>query len=55
LFQLAAGIPAEVYKQKLLEKGIRAFTFGPDKIRFVTHLEITADDIDLLEQRLKTR
>jgi threonine aldolase len=52
IFKLVEGISATAYKQQLLDMGIKAFTFGPDKIRFVTHLEITDQHINQLQQRL---
>lgn len=52
IFTLKPHISAESYKQKLAEKGIRAFTFGSDKIRFVTHLEITDSHVEALKSRL---
>lgn len=39
-------IEAQALVNKLAENGVLSFTFGPTKIRVVTHLEISDDDID---------
>jgi len=46
IFDLKAPWTAESYLNHLAEKGIKASTFGPQTIRFVTHLDVTADMIE---------
>jgi len=40
------SLTAPAFLQKLARRGIRCITFGPDTVRMVTHLDITAEDID---------
>lgn len=53
IFQLAPELPAGEYVRQLAERGILAAPFGPDKVRFVTHLDFTDDHLDALSTRLK--
>ncbi len=47
IFDVNPGlIKAETLVKQLAEEGVLCFTFGPTKIRLVTHLEITDDDIE---------
>jgi len=39
IFDLANGMKADTYLEKLKSKGILATAFGPETIRFVTHLD----------------
>ena len=39
---------------KMAEKGIKTIAFGPGMIRFVTHLDISSDQIDQTIQTLKS-
>lgn len=52
IFQLAEGLLATDYVQKLNEKGIRCAPFGKDKVRMVTHLDFNDDHLTELEKRL---
>lgn len=45
---------AAAWVQKLKEQQILCFPFGADKIRMVTHLDLTSDHISVLLDRLKT-
>jgi threonine aldolase len=40
IFRLAEEMPAKAFLEHLEEQGIRAASFGPQMIRFVTHLDI---------------
>lgn len=42
------------YVQKLKDRGILCFSFGPSKIRFVTHLDFTDDHLSHLISTLNT-
>jgi len=46
IFDLKARWTAESYLARLAEEGIKASAFGPQTVRFVTHLDVTADMID---------
>ncbi|WP_353481607.1 GntG family PLP-dependent aldolase [Haliscomenobacter sp.] len=46
IFDLKAPWTAESYLARLAEEGIKASAFGPKTVRFVTHLDVTADMID---------
>jgi len=46
IFDLLEGITAEDYLKQLEKFGILASPFGPNTVRFVTHLDITQDMID---------
>jgi threonine aldolase len=46
IFDLKAPWTAESYLARLAEEGIKASAFGPQTVRFVTHLDVTADMID---------
>ena len=50
---LAEGLQAVDYVAQLREKGILAAAFGKDKVRFVTHLDITDEHVQAFEERLK--
>ena len=45
IFDLHAPHTAASFLQKLAEKGIKASAFGPQTIRFVTHLDVTEEMI----------
>jgi threonine aldolase len=53
IFRLAEGLSSATYLRQLAERGILATPFGPDQIRFVTHLDFTDDHLDMLDNRLK--
>lgn len=40
------GLTASAARQRLLEQGVRASGTGPTRLRFVTHLDVSGDDID---------
>lgn len=43
----------DLYIQKLASKGIKCVSFGPGLIRFVTHLDLSQDDIEYTIEQLK--
>ncbi len=51
IFDLAEGITAAAFLEALKEEGINASAFGPQTIRFVTHLDFTES---MMEQVLST-
>ncbi|WP_421795778.1 threonine aldolase family protein [Haliscomenobacter sp.] len=54
IFDLKAPWTAESYLAHLAERGISASAFGPQTVRFVTHLDVTASMIDqVLEEVTK--
>jgi threonine aldolase len=46
IFDLKAPWSADSYLARLAEEGIKASAFGPQTVRFVTHLDVTAEMID---------
>ncbi|ARK13233.1 GntG family PLP-dependent aldolase [Fibrella sp. ES10-3-2-2] len=50
IVRLVDGITNTDYLAKLNEQGILAVAFGPQLVRFVTHLDLTDDDVTLFEQ-----
>jgi threonine aldolase len=46
IFDLNSPWTAESYLARLAEEGIKASAFGPQTVRFVTHLDVTAEMID---------
>jgi threonine aldolase len=52
IVRLADGITNTDYVAKLKEHGILAVTFGPQLVRFVTHLDLTDDDVMLFEETI---
>jgi threonine aldolase len=52
IFQVRDGLSANDVVAKLAKQEIHCFTFGPDKIRFVTHLDFTNDHLMALLDRL---
>ncbi|TGE06537.1 threonine aldolase family protein [Hymenobacter fodinae] len=52
IFKLADSMPAEQFLVKLEEQGIKASSFGPQMIRFVTHLDIDDAMIERIETAL---
>lgn len=49
IFRLKPEMPAEQFLAQLEEQGIKASSFGPQMIRFVTHLDITDEMIARVE------
>lgn len=52
IFQLKNGLTSDMMVSKLAEHGILCFPFGPDKIRMVTHLDLTDDHYKMLFEKL---
>jgi len=54
IFDLVEGLTADKFLEELKGRGINASAFGPQTVRFVTHLDFTADMMDrvltILEQ-----
>ncbi len=46
IFDVKSPFTAQTYLAKLVEHGIKASAFGPQTIRFVTHLDVSSSDID---------
>ncbi len=44
------GADAAEFVSKLADRGLLALAIGPDRVRMVTHLDITDDDIDYFEE-----
>jgi threonine aldolase len=53
VFKLEDGLSVETFLNKLLNKNIKAVQFGKQTIRMVTHLDISDDDIEIVEKSLK--
>jgi len=53
IFDLAGDLTAEQYLQHLAEQNILASAFGPQTVRFVTHLEVTEAMIEQVVRVLK--
>ncbi len=53
IFDLKAPWTAASFLEKLAEKGINASPFGPQTVRFVTHLDVTREMIDQSIEILK--
>lgn len=54
IIELEADLTSQEYVLKLAEQGIRAVTFGPNLVRFVTHLDFTDKHLDALAKRGKS-
>ena len=50
--RLIDGVTNTDYLARLKEHGILGVAFGPQLIRFVTHLDLTDDDVSLFEQSI---
>lgn len=53
IWQIANNMPAAIMVEILANAGIACFAFGPDKIRFVTHHDVSRAEIDLAIELLK--
>jgi threonine aldolase len=53
IFKLVPEVSTQVFLKKLKEHGILALDFGPQQIRFVTHLDFTDDMAEYTAQVLK--
>lgn len=51
--EVAEGLHSNAVMLALGEIGIRCFTFGPDKLRFVTHLEIDDTHVRAFEEAIQ--
>ncbi len=54
IFNLDPKITTSIFLEKLEEKGILAYPFGPTSIRFVSHLDISDEQMKHLEKSLKS-
>jgi threonine aldolase len=54
IFDVKKPMIADMFLKKLEAKGVKAAAFGPQTIRFVTHLHITTNMIDEIEGILKS-
>jgi len=54
IFKLTDKYDNKAFTQKLADNGVHAFGFGPQLIRFVTHLDFTNDHMDQLIKVLKS-
>ncbi|ALJ00361.1 low-specificity L-threonine aldolase [Rufibacter tibetensis] len=52
IFTLAPEVNADGYLEYLAERGIQGTSFGPQMIRFVTHLDLTDDMISAILQAI---
>lgn len=53
MFDVKAPLTAAGVLEQLLQKGLKASAFGPQTIRFVTHLDVTNEMIERAEEILK--
>ncbi|WP_022826036.1 threonine aldolase family protein [Hymenobacter norwichensis] len=53
IFRLKPEMPAEKFLAQLEEQGIKASSFGPQMIRFVTHLDVTDEMIARVESAMQ--
>jgi len=54
IFELHDAYPAEDFVKQLGQKEILCNTFGKQQIRFVTHLDVTAEMVEYIKQTLPT-
>ena len=52
IIRLQEKISEKEYVQKLAEMGILAVSFGKNLVRFVTHLDFTDDQMELMQKKL---
>ena len=53
IFDVNPPYTAASFLEKLAEKGIKASAFGPQTVRFVTHLDFTEEMLDRVVEALK--
>jgi threonine aldolase len=53
IFRLQDYLPSDSFLSQLKEKGVLASAFGPQMIRFVTHLDVPTDQMDHLVHTLQ--
>jgi threonine aldolase len=54
IFSLTEGSDVKEFVKRLEDLGVRALGFGGNSIRMVTHLEITDEMINMLEDKIKS-
>ena len=54
IFKLSDSVKAQDFMSYLEQHGVRAFVFGPQTIRFVTHLDFTDDMLTEVVRLIKT-
>jgi threonine aldolase len=54
IFELHDAYPAEDFVKQLRQKEILCNTFGKQQVRFVTHLDVTAEMVEYIKQTLPT-
>lgn len=52
IFRLREGLTADRFMKVAGEAGILCLPFGPDKVRFVTHLDVSDEQIDMVCRQL---
>ena len=52
ILQLNDRFTGEEYANKLESLGVRVLSLSPDSVRFVTHLDVTANMMNVLEEKL---
>jgi threonine aldolase len=55
IIRLIDGITNTDYVAKLKEQGILAVAFGPQLVRFVTHLDLTDEDVKAFDQLVSSQ
>ncbi|MEZ0610506.1 low specificity L-threonine aldolase [Fibrella sp. WM1] len=53
IVRLVEGITSAGYVERLAQRGIRAVSFGPQLVRFVTHLDLTDADMAAFETAMR--
>lgn len=53
IWQVVSTTTAAAMVDELRAAGIDCFAFGPDKIRFVTHLDVSREEIEMAIERMK--
>ena len=48
IFDVKAPLTGEIFLEKIGQFGIKAALFGPNTVRFVTHLHITSEMVEEL-------
>lgn len=54
IFHLAGDLMADDFLETLAKQGIQAVPFGPQMVRFTTHLGVTDEMVDYVIERLKS-
>jgi threonine aldolase len=53
IFQLIPGLSSALVVNALGDRGIKCFAFGPDKLRFVTHLDNTPEQVNFALETIR--